>query len=392
MQIIEARFGIVIIPSIANRVTGDEAGCACSTPVCVGNGDIAPGVIVVVADDGFCVGDCSRGRVGGGYDTEDALHVTLCVGCVEVGVVVCATVGGVGDGKWLAQFIIDEVHDDSCIPVGEGFTHDLAVERCVGMRYAVNNFLCTNAIQVIRIVVGLASRGDACKLSALSPRQVGIRLYTISIGQGIAACVIAQVISRVANLDGHQLVFPVTRAVGVGFCRACRAYGLRLLKEVACGIVFVGIGRCDVRGGVARAVVVDLGGKLILVIIGVGNQQIIRACALTNFGDIPECIIGILVARDKSAVGVALVVALSTRQGCAFRCAALFCDGLAERKGVNRRQHTEPSPVLCVTLSCGWRGRFSNTENRPLCYAWAHQGCRALRDTVIRFCKFLEAV
>ncbi len=367
LQIIEPRFGIVVISSVADGVTGDEAGCACRATVGVGNCYVAPRVIVVVADNSFGVGDCSRRCVLVGYDTEDALYVTLCVGCVEVGVVVCATVGGVGDGKWLAQFIIDEVHDDGRITIGEGFADDLAIERSIGVRDSVNFLLRADSIQVIRIAVGLTARGDARELSALYPRQVGIRLYTISIGQGIATCVIAQVISRVANLDGHQLVFPITRAVGVGFCRACRAYCLRFGTDIACGVVGVGIGCLNVRSSISCTVVMDFLDELILRIVSVLEQQIIRACALTNFGDIPECIIGILVARDKSAIRVALDTALSTRQGCAFRCAALFRDGLAERKGVNRRQHTEPSPVLfaatqrtvpcatCIPSWCSWR-------------------------------------
>ncbi len=220
------------------------------------------------------------------------------------------------------------------------------------MLYTVDELFGADTVGIVVIGRGAAARGNACELSAMHPIQVGIGFCTVVISQGIAACIIVQVIGCVADFDGRQQVCPLAIVIVVVLCRACRAYSFCLRKEVACGIVFVGIGLCDVAVAIARAVVVDLGGKLILVIIGVGNQQIVRTCSLTNLGNVSDCIIDILVARDKSAIRVALDTALSTRQGCAFRCAALFRDGLAERKGVNRRQHTTPSPVLQRTVPC----------------------------------------
>ena len=167
LEVIEACFGIIVIAAVTDGVTGDEAGFGGRAAVGAGNCYIAPCVVVVVADDGFGVGDCSRGCIFAGYDTEDALHVALRVRSIEVGIIRRATVGRVGNCKRSTQIIIDEVHDDGSSVVREGFTDDFAVERCVGVGYTVNDFLSTNTVKVIRVVISLSTRGDACKLSAI---------------------------------------------------------------------------------------------------------------------------------------------------------------------------------------------------------------------------------
>ncbi len=103
------------------------------------------------------------------------------------------------------------------------------------MLHTVDELFGADAVSIVVIGRGAAARGDACKLSAMHPIQVGICFCAVVIGQGITTCVIIQQIDCVANLDGCQqicpLAFVATQGTGLslraserGVAISCRRY------------------------------------------------------------------------------------------------------------------------------------------------------------------------
>ena len=53
------------------------------------------------------------------------------------------------------------------------------------MGHAVYDLLCADAVAVVAVGIGAAACGDACKLSAIFPRQVGVGFLAVVVVQRI---------------------------------------------------------------------------------------------------------------------------------------------------------------------------------------------------------------
>ena len=153
LEIIPTSFVVVDIAAVADGVAVDDGGSgrsAAGPGVCR---YVPPRVVGVVAIDVFFF--LARLFVGG--EAEDLFHVALRVDAVIINIKTLAAVAGIAEGKGLAGFIIDKVHDDGSVAVGEGFPHQLSVEGVVGMGHAVHGLLRADAVGVVGIGRRLAA-------------------------------------------------------------------------------------------------------------------------------------------------------------------------------------------------------------------------------------------
>ncbi len=250
--IIESRLGIVVVASIAEGVTEHDAGGVGEGLVQgVGNGDqVAPGIVGVVTHplDFLLLGIRILPR------EEDALHVALGIGGVVILCEAAAAVGGVEEGEGSALIVVDEVHDHRAVPVGEAFPDHSAVEGQVGVGHTVNHLLGANAVCIVVVGADLPVYGEARKLSAVLPGQIGVGLGAIGVEDGVAAyystadrCS-AESLTFVDNgrtVDCSEEILPLVVTVGIRLGGAACGLG----KNVAGGIVGVGVGCGDVGLG-----------------------------------------------------------------------------------------------------------------------------------------------
>ena len=153
LEIIEAGFGVVDIAMVADGVAVDEGGGAGAVSRSGIGGDVAPGVVGIAAVPLLLI----QSRCPVFQDAEDALHVALQIRRVEVWSEIGSAVLRVAHRKGLAGFIIDKVHDDGSVAVGEGFPHQLSVEGVVGVGHTVHGFLRADAVGVVGIGRRLAA-------------------------------------------------------------------------------------------------------------------------------------------------------------------------------------------------------------------------------------------
>ena len=90
-----------------------------------------------------------------------------------------ATVVGVPETKGLALFVVGEDHDNGGIPIGEAFLYHPAVLGDVAVYNTVHYLRPTDPVCIVVVGISLVPGGDACKLSAVLPCQVGIGLDTL---------------------------------------------------------------------------------------------------------------------------------------------------------------------------------------------------------------------
>ena len=147
LEIIPTSFVVVDIAAVADGVAVDESGGAGAVSRSGIGGDVAPGVVGIAAVPLLLI----QSRCPVFQDAEDTLHVALQIRRVEV----CSEIGSavlrVAHRKGLAGFIIDKVHDDGSVAVGEGFPHQLSVEGIVGMGHAVHGLLRADAVGIVGI-------------------------------------------------------------------------------------------------------------------------------------------------------------------------------------------------------------------------------------------------
>ena len=188
LEVVPAGFVVVDVAAVAEGVAVDESVYAGGVTCGGGGGDVAPGVVGVSAEPLLLIFFCFIVP----YDPEEAFHITLGIGGVEVGSEIAATILRVGDGEGSARLIIDEVHDDGGISVGEGLPHQLAVLGDVGMHHAVYGLLGADTVHIVGIGGGVAADRDRGQVSALLPSQVGVTLLTVIIAGRVAGAVIAK--------------------------------------------------------------------------------------------------------------------------------------------------------------------------------------------------------
>ena len=180
VQIVQASFGIVIIPPVAERIL-----VAHGVTSSVGDGAVAPGVVAVLSHD------LAGGGAGDGY------NVSLQV--VEV----VEQHGTVGKAHALAGAVVEEAHDG----IPGLLRQNLAAVEEEFRGGAVHRFGRSDAISVVLIVVGVAAVGDFPQLPAhpgVAGAVVGEHVADAVVGDGLAVVL-------------GQQVRPAAVAVGVGF-------------------------------------------------------------------------------------------------------------------------------------------------------------------------------
>ena len=153
LEIIPAGFVVIDIATVADGVAVDESGGAGAVSCSGIGGDVAPGVVGIAAVPLLLI----QSRCPVFQDAEDALHVALQIRRVEVWSEIGSAVLRVAHRKGLAGFIIDKVHDDGSVAVGEGFPHQLSVEGVVGVGHTVYGLLRADAVGVVGIGRRLAA-------------------------------------------------------------------------------------------------------------------------------------------------------------------------------------------------------------------------------------------
>ena len=219
IEIIQPRFGIVIVPPVAEGILvahGVAGG--------VGDGAVAPGVVAVLGHD------LSRGGPDDGNDIP--LQV------VEI----VEQHGPVGKAHALAGAVVDEAHD----AVAGFLRQDLAAVEEKFRGGAVDRFAGADAVGIVFVAVSVAAIGDFPQLPAhpgVAGAVVGEHVADAVVGDGLAVVL-------------GQQVRPAAVAVGVGF-------GLQNLAQ-GTGRIGVPLDRQDIPGTV---VVIDEGGVLGLAVV-----------------------------------------------------------------------------------------------------------------------------
>ena len=163
LEVVKARFAVVIVATVAQGIdVPDEAGGSVLLAVLIMHGVVAPRAVVVGGDE-------HTGGIQKGNDV--ALRVEDIVVERRGRAVV------VDHGERLVAVVIHELEG----LIAPSLPHDLAGERRVIVRRAVDRFAGTDAGHVVGILHGLAIHDGLCKLAALRPRE-GIVLAVVVIG------------------------------------------------------------------------------------------------------------------------------------------------------------------------------------------------------------------
>ena len=219
LEIIPTGFVVVDVATEADGVAVDKGGGAGAVSRRGIGGDVAPGVVGIAAVPLLLIQSCCPVF----QNAEDALHVALQIRRVEVWSELGSAVLRVAHRKGLAGFIIDKVHDDGRVAVGEGFPHQLSVEGVVGVGHTVHGFLRADAVGVVGIGRRLAAYRHRGQLPPVGPCQARVGLAAV-IPVGRIAAVVGD--GRIADL--RKQVSPLSVAVSVILRGGRRADGLCL--------------------------------------------------------------------------------------------------------------------------------------------------------------------
>ena len=250
LEVVEARFAVVVIATVAKRVdVPDEGRIRGLFAVSTMHGIVAPRAVVVGGDE-------HTGGIQKGNDV--ALRVKDVVVERRGRAVV------IDHGERLVAVVVDKLKRFA-VPL---LTHDLAGERGVIVRRAVDRFAGANAGHVVGVLHGLAIHDGLCKLAPLRPRE-GIVLAVVvrdgvAGGREVARLALAfveDVLRRAAGRDAREQVRPRGVRVAEGVCD--RAV-FRNIPDVARRVVGIAEG---------RAAAVDLGRKLTQRVVGILLRQ-----------------------------------------------------------------------------------------------------------------------
>ena len=213
LEVIETRFAVVVIATVAQWVdVPDEGSIRSLFAVFIVHGVVAPRAVVVRRDE----------RAGGIQKGND---VALRVKDVVVERRGRAVV--VDHGERLVAIVIDKL-ERLAAPL---LAHDLAGERRVIVRRAVDRFAGTDAGHVVGVLHGLAIHDGLCKLAALRPRE-GV-LLAVVIRNGVAG----------NRVTGHDTVIRACLALVLDF--SGRAAGRDACEQVRPRGVGIAEGLCD---------------------------------------------------------------------------------------------------------------------------------------------------
>ena len=228
LEIIPTGFVVVDVAAIADGVAVDEGGGAGAVSRSGIGGDVAPGVVGIAAVPLLLI----QSRCPVFQNAEDALHVALQIRRVEVWSEIGSAVLRVAHRKGLAGFIIDKVHDDGSVAVGEGFPHQLSVEGVVGVGHTAHGLLGADAVGVVGIGRRLAAYRHRGQLPPVGPCQARVGLAAV-IPVGRIAAIVRD--GRIAHLG--QQILPVVLAIGIALRGGRRADGLCLREDIPGGVV-----------------------------------------------------------------------------------------------------------------------------------------------------------
>ena len=244
LEVVEAGLGVVVIAAVAQGVEVADRRVAA-----VVHRATAPGVIIV-------------GRDHGARRIEDGRHVTLCIDKVIVQLRLRPML--IDHRERLVAVVVDKL-EGLIAPL---LTHDLAGERGVIVRRAVDRFAGANAGHVVGVLHGLAIHDGLCKLAPLRPRE-GIVLAVV-VRDGVAGG------REVARL-GLAFVEDVLRgAAGRHAREQIRPRGVRVAKGLRDRAVLrdaADVARRVVGIAEGRAAAVDLGRKLTQRVVGILLRQ-----------------------------------------------------------------------------------------------------------------------
>lgn len=213
LEVIETRFAVVVIATVAKRVdVPDEGRIRGLFAVSTMHGVVAPRAVVV-------------GRGERAVRVQQRNDVALRVENVVVERRGRAVV--VDHGERLAAVVVDKLKRFA-VPL---LAHDLAGERRVIVRRAVDRFAGTDAGHVVGVLHGLASHDGLCKLAALRPRE-GV-LLAVVIRNGVAG----------NRVTGHNTVIRACLALVLDF--SGRAAGRDACEQVRPRGVGIAEGLCD---------------------------------------------------------------------------------------------------------------------------------------------------
>ena len=292
LQIIEAGFGIAVIPAITQRVDACHASGL--------RENVAPRIVLIGSD--LCATHINE------------LHdVALEVQNVIIGL--RSIVGAlIRHCKRTPGLIIEEI-DRFGSPA---LPDDLSVLRhkgiCAGQTAPVDRdgFCLPNTVRVI--CIGRSQNRSECvrcagfQLTAIRPRHGAAKIR-----RRIAACVVGDCLT--VDLRQQIRPFGIPIAIRLSGCLAVLRAGFG--KDIPGGVIGIGDGAGDVACGRALAVVISLLGELVLRVVLIGDEGIERFDALGDARDVAKGIIGILLALEHRAVGAADVAVLHLRGGAA---------------------------------------------------------------------------
>ena len=284
LEVVKARLTVVIVTTVAKRVdVPDEGRIRGLFAVSTMHGIVAPRAVVVGGDE-------HTGGIQKGNDV--ALRVKDVVVERRGRAVV------IDHGERLVAVVVDKLKRFA-VPL---LTHDLAGERGVIVRRAVDRFAGANAGHVVGVLHGLAIHDGLCKLAPLRPRE-GIVLAVV-VRDGVAGG------REVARL-GLAFVEDVLRgAAGRHAREQIRPRGVRVAKGLRDRAVLrdaPDVARRVVGIAEGRAAAVLLRCKLALRVVGILLQlrRLGHARALGHdLGDVASLVIGI---REAAAVRTELV-------------------------------------------------------------------------------------
>ena len=250
LEVVKARFAVVVVTTVAKGVdVPDEGGIRGLFAVSTMHGVVAPRAVVVRRDE----------RAGGIQKGND---VALRVEDVVVERRGRAVV--VDHGERLVAIVIDEL-ERLAAPL---LPHDLAGERGVIVRRAIDRFAGADTGHIVGVGNVLAVDRRGGKLPSLRPREGIVPAVVVrdrvAGGREVARLALAfveDVLRRAAGRDAREQVRPRGVRVAEGLCD--RAV-FRNIPDVARRVVGIAEG---------RAAAVDLGRKLTQRVVGILLRQ-----------------------------------------------------------------------------------------------------------------------
>ena len=250
LEVVEAGLGVVIIAAVAQGVdVGDAGGISEDFRTAVVHCAVAPCIIVVERDHG-------ARRI------EDGRHVTLCIDKVIVQLRLRPML--IDHRERLVAVVVDKL-EGLIAPL---LTHDLAGERGVVVRRAIDRFAGADTGHIVGVGNVLAVDRRGGKLPSLRPREGIVPAVVVrdrvAGGREVARLALAfveDVLRRAAGRDAREQVRPRGVRVAEGLCD--RAV-FRNIPDVARRVVGIAEG---------RAAAVDLGRKLTQRVVGILLRQ-----------------------------------------------------------------------------------------------------------------------